>query len=352
MEWIAPVNEILTDKITKLNYTLIPPGFQGDVRSVRLMQDSLSKLINFLGEQSAQAQGLNKVITTAYKLRNSPTHILYLLKDFNAKGGNGDVIGLLKVGQKHLFLFDERDKVCEVEPLCVLDFYVLPDRQRHGYGKILFDHMLTDMNTSAEKLAIDGPSPKMEQFLRKNYGIERLMHQKNNFAVSPQLFAGVQQVSNKSGHTTPVATPAVGRFAAHKPVSAIATVIHGGGSGFQETNNGTTPASGGPDTEKNGGAVADLEQLVTDVHITDHKNENNEANETYDTKAEDTKPAIEELADLQKSPERPSSLKVEPVSESPAPVALSPAGSTISHRDSQLTDRGYFDVKFYHNKLW
>ena len=56
--------------------------------------------------------------------------------------GKGDVIGLLKVGHKHLFLFDEKDKVREVEPLCVLDFFVLPDRQRHGYGRVLFDHML------------------------------------------------------------------------------------------------------------------------------------------------------------------------------------------------------------------
>lgn len=52
-----------------------------------------------------------------------------------------------------------------------------------------------------------------------------------------------------------------------------------------------------------------------------------------------------------KSPERPSTLSVEPIIESTVPV-LSPAGSTISRRDSQLTDRGFFDVKFYHNKLW
>ncbi|KAL0902072.1 hypothetical protein ABMA27_000030 [Loxostege sticticalis] len=144
MEWVISVNEMLKDSnnITKLNYTLIPPGFQGDVRSVRVMQESLSKLIDALGEQSAAAQGLNKVITTAEKLRNSPTHTLYLLKDPSGKGGRGEVIGMLKVGRKHLFLFDEHDKVCEVEPLCVLDFFVLRDRQRHGYGQLLFDHML------------------------------------------------------------------------------------------------------------------------------------------------------------------------------------------------------------------
>lgn len=35
MEWMIPVNEMLCDKITKLNSTLIPPGFHGDVRGVR-----------------------------------------------------------------------------------------------------------------------------------------------------------------------------------------------------------------------------------------------------------------------------------------------------------------------------
>lgn len=239
MEWTVPVNDILKNQITKLNSSLIPPGFHGDVRAVRVMQDSLSKVIDHLGEQSATAQGLNKVITTAEKLRNSPTHILYLLKDFKAKGGKGEVIGLLKVGHKHLFLFDEHDKVCEVEPLCVLDFYVVPDRQRHGYGKLLIDFMLLDTETSIEKLAIDGPSPKMEQFLRKNYGVDKLMHQKNNFAVSPQFFAAVPEIS-KLQRKAPVATPAVGRFAASKPHSAIATVIHGGGSTaqYQQTTNG------------------------------------------------------------------------------------------------------------------
>ncbi|CAH0716362.1 unnamed protein product, partial [Brenthis ino] len=235
MEWMLPVNEMLNQNITKLNCTLIPPGFHGDVRSVRVMVESLCKLIDILGEQSAKAQGLNKVITTAEKLRNSPTHVLYLLKDAKAKEGKGDVIGLLKVGHKHLFLFDERDKVREVEPLCVLDFFILPDRQRHGYGRVLFDHMLQDLETSAQELAIDGPSPKMEQFLRKNYGIDRLIRQNNNFAISPQFFAAVADI-NKSGRSTPVVTPAVGRFTAPKPPSAIANVIHG--DHFQSTSNG------------------------------------------------------------------------------------------------------------------
>lgn len=54
--------------------------------SYRLMQDSLSKVINQLGVQSASAQGLSKVITTVEKLRTADSHFLYLLKDANARG--------------------------------------------------------------------------------------------------------------------------------------------------------------------------------------------------------------------------------------------------------------------------
>lgn len=51
-----------------------------------------------------------------------------------------------------------------------------------------------DLETAAHELAIDGPSAKMEQFLAKNYGIERLLRQNNNFAVAPQFFAGATEI--------------------------------------------------------------------------------------------------------------------------------------------------------------
>ncbi|XP_053624935.1 alpha-tubulin N-acetyltransferase 1-like isoform X4 [Plodia interpunctella] len=326
MEWIVPVNEMLQDEITKLNYTLIPPGYQGDVRSVRVVQESLSKLINQLGEQSAAAQGLNKVITTAEKLQKSPSYSLYLLKDADAKGGAGEVIGLLKVGRKHLFLFDDRDKVCEVEPLCVLDFFVSHDRQRRGYGRMLFDHMLREAGARPQQLAIDGPSPKMEKFLAKNYGVDRLIRQNNNFAVAPSFFDSLRDVSK--AETAAVAPAAVGRFAAPKPHSAIANVIHGGDGGgfFHDTSNGgsraTTPAT----------APAPA------------------------SSAPEPEPAPEPLPEPAANPSRPSSLRVEPASTATRPrlSAPSPAPSPAAagRRDSQLTELGYFDVKFYHNKLW
>lgn len=73
-------------------------------------------------------------------------------------------MGFLKVGHKKLFLLvsllffptplvpgpavtlvivqDRQGVHVEAEPLCVLDFYIAENLQRHGYGLELFDFML------------------------------------------------------------------------------------------------------------------------------------------------------------------------------------------------------------------
>lgn len=58
---------------------------------------------------------------------------------------------------------------------------------------------LQDTELSPIDLAIDGPSTKMERFLAKNYGIDRLMRQNNNFAVSPRFF---DKLSTEPGYDT------------------------------------------------------------------------------------------------------------------------------------------------------
>lgn len=50
------------------------------------------------------------------------------------------------------------------------------------------------METAAHELAIDGTSAKMEQFLHKNYKVDRLLRQNNNFAVSPKFFQAVPEM--------------------------------------------------------------------------------------------------------------------------------------------------------------
>lgn len=61
--------------------------------------------------------------------------------------GHGTVVGILKVGCKKLFTYDLTGVQWEMEPLCVLDFYVHESKQRSGCGKLLFDYMLKVINT-------------------------------------------------------------------------------------------------------------------------------------------------------------------------------------------------------------
>ena len=48
------------------------------------------------------------------------------------------LVGLLKTGRKSLFLRGAGAAYCSAQPLCVLDFFVLLQRQRRGLGQGLF----------------------------------------------------------------------------------------------------------------------------------------------------------------------------------------------------------------------
>lgn len=79
-------------------------------------------------------------MTTARKFRSSE-HRLYIVKNPNDHR-NSSIVGILKVGCKHLYIYDSQGRVHERTPLCILDFYVHESKQRLGFGKRLFDTML------------------------------------------------------------------------------------------------------------------------------------------------------------------------------------------------------------------
>eukprot|EP00731_Ephydatia_muelleri_P024655 Em0016g926a len=106
-------------------------------------EKNVATVIDALGAASAKAQGLNSVITTAQKFISS-NQVLYIMKDGDCNNGKGAAVGMIKVGLKVLFLADR--VLHEVEPLCVLDFYVHESRQRTGCGKKLFEAMLEANN--------------------------------------------------------------------------------------------------------------------------------------------------------------------------------------------------------------
>lgn len=59
----------------------------------------------------------------------------------------------------------------EMKPLSVLDFFVDASVQRGGYGRALFDIMLTHMDSKPAMIAYDRPSHKLMGFLAKHFNL-------------------------------------------------------------------------------------------------------------------------------------------------------------------------------------
>ena len=76
----------------------------------------------------------------------------------------------------------------ELEPLCILDFYVHERVQRGGHGRGLFEQVLSRENVHPHKLAFDRPSFKYLNFLAKHYGLRDFMKQNNNFVIFDDYF--------------------------------------------------------------------------------------------------------------------------------------------------------------------
>lgn len=150
-------------------------------------QASIATVIDELGKASAKAQQLTAPITSASKLQ-SQRHELYLLKDAERNGGQGVIVGFIKIGYKKLFLLDSVGEHVEAEPLCVLDFYIAENLQRHGYGLELFDFMLQHRTLDPVLMAYDRPSEKFLSFLAKHYDLTQSVPQVNNFVVFKSFF--------------------------------------------------------------------------------------------------------------------------------------------------------------------
>ncbi|XP_048086198.1 alpha-tubulin N-acetyltransferase 1 isoform X2 [Alosa alosa] len=184
MEFPFDINALFPEQISVLDQHLAAgrkSSGRGDPQAL------IARVIDELGKASAKAQQLPAPITSAAKLQTN-THQLYLLKDGELNGGRGVAVGFLKVGYKKLFLLDQRGAHVETEPLCVLDFYITENLQRHGYGQELFNFMLQHKKVEPELLAYDRPSPKFLAFLKKHYDLKEGVPQVNNFVVFNGFF--------------------------------------------------------------------------------------------------------------------------------------------------------------------
>ncbi|KAM6899284.1 alpha-tubulin N-acetyltransferase 1 isoform 3-T3 [Xenentodon cancila] len=184
MDFPFDINQLFSERISVLDQHLV-----GGRKSAGRpdLQNHIASVIDELGRASAKAQQLSAPITSASKLQTQ-RHQLYLLKDAEGCSGRGIIVGFLKVGYKKLFLLDRHGVHVEAEPLCVLDFYVSENLQRHGYGLELFDFMLKHKNVEPVTMAYDRPSPKFLSFLAKHYCLTENVPQVNNFVVFEGFF--------------------------------------------------------------------------------------------------------------------------------------------------------------------
>ncbi|XP_023289651.1 alpha-tubulin N-acetyltransferase [Orussus abietinus] len=372
MEFKFSINKLLPRKISKVTHTLIPEDFKGDRRELSECQRQLAKVLDEMGEASARAQDLNKSITSAHKLRDTD-HIVYLLVDSEGNNGHGCVVGMLKTGSKNLFMFDEREVHYQLRPRCVLDFYVHESRQRMGCGNVLYQHMLTEENIRPVKLAIDRPSEKFLAFLKKYYGLSRVIPQNNKFVVFQGFFddesrdmrtshnnlppkASLDATTSKNGNQNKnigsangiphasVSRGSYGRYAASRPPCSMANIIH------------NTAMLGQP-AERTGDVPTSVPKLERPRSLSLYSEEERKQRSTeLATMPTSTIPAKKDASFVP--------INVEAEKTNNPMKSLPPRAEEVERSSSQLkpspscaqevvgNESGHLDLKFYHSPLW
>ncbi|XP_066584699.1 alpha-tubulin N-acetyltransferase-like [Prorops nasuta] len=390
MEFKFNVNKILPRKINKVTQKIIPDDFKGDRRELNEYHRQLSKILDDMGEASAKAQGLQKPITSAQKLRDTD-NIIYLLTDSEANNGLGSVVGLLKTGSKHLFMFDDNGAPYRIKPRCVLDFYVHESRQRMGLGNMLYEFMLNNENLRPVKLAIDRPSEKFLAFLHKYYGLSKAINQNNNFVVFHGFFddesqdvktnkyslparSSLENTSTKdnrnggnsvngvygSGSRTPY-----GRYAAARPPCSMANIIHNtavighsvertGDTEKSQTPHPSSPASQEEDKNEIAADEIDANEEAADGASQTPKIERPRSLSLYSE--EEQKQRENELTTVptptvpEKEPVPYNALLLE--GENPQEKTVKPSPTCAQEVTGSNQHAGHLDLKFYHSPLW
>jgi GNAT superfamily N-acetyltransferase len=118
-----------------------------------------------------------------------PEDTLYLAWEYDEQAGKSRLMAFLKVGRKHLFLYDKRMQPYEGTFICLLDFYVHYAHQRKGIGTALFKFMMESERVEEPcEVPLDNPSVTLLQFLSKKFGLDDPVWQNTNYVVFPKLF--------------------------------------------------------------------------------------------------------------------------------------------------------------------
>ncbi|OHT08297.1 Alpha-tubulin N-acetyltransferase [Tritrichomonas foetus] len=150
---------------------------------VQAPNSDLISLINEIGSSSSRAQGLPHIITT-FSSFSSSDNILYILVDDTQTR----VLGFVKIGPRHLFLWDRYGSQHEMNPICLLDFFTYQTEQRKGYGRKMIDRVLNDLDLQMQQIPIDRPSSLCLSFMKKHFGLSEYVPQNNKFVVFDQFW--------------------------------------------------------------------------------------------------------------------------------------------------------------------
>lgn len=145
---------------------------------------NLIDFINKLGNASSRAQNLAHTITTYSAFTGDGNEILYIL----VSEDKTTALGFVKIGPKHLYLWDHAGIQHEMTPLCLLDFFTYPSEQRKGYGRKMIDRVLADKHLQMQQIPIDRPSHLCLAFMRKHFGLKDYLKQANNFVVFDEFW--------------------------------------------------------------------------------------------------------------------------------------------------------------------
>lgn len=169
-----------------------PQRFGGSRQSDKSDQMSqIASILDRMGDASSKAQQLPQTITTMGKFSGTNQR-LYI------KASGNTVQGLLKVGERTIFYRNYAGACKELQPLCVLDFYVHESLQRQGVGNTLFYYMLQQERVMPNKIAYDRPSPKLLKFLDKHYGLKNYIQQNNNFVIYEAYWNSSYSIPDKT----------------------------------------------------------------------------------------------------------------------------------------------------------
>ncbi|KJP87467.1 hypothetical protein AK88_02899 [Plasmodium fragile] len=175
-----------------------------DLHSFRKLQRDVDEM----GLLSSTEQHLSGILTTLDNVADQD-NTLYCLTQ------QGELIGMLKIGTKRLYLYNGKDLHCR-SCACLLDFYIQRNFRKRGLGLVsttltpgekkrkekvnvlimdvlikeneLFNFMLRDKAISPSKLCYDNPSYKLRNFLKKHFSPCALIKQPNNFVIFAEYF--------------------------------------------------------------------------------------------------------------------------------------------------------------------